>query len=74
MTATIAIHGIVATVTAGTWECAHAPIREALRLTMEPTTGDDPDPDLTAATRAAELLGGEVTANDPPPYVDDRVY
>lgn len=74
MTATINVHGIIATVSDGVWDCREESIRETLMLTMEPIAGDDPDPDLTAANRAVELLGGSVTENDPPPYVKDRVY
>lgn len=74
MTATIEFAGFRATVRRRVWTVDPPILTKVLDATMEEVTGYDPDPDLTAALRAADLLGGRVIHHEPPPYDPDAIY
>jgi hypothetical protein len=76
MSATIQLGPVEATITDYVWSSDDEPLAEMLNARLPPGghSGDDPNPDYTAALEAAEALGGEVLRFDEVEYVAGRVY
>jgi hypothetical protein len=77
MPATIQIGPFRATITDYRWSSDTPELLALLNVLLDPTgpSGSDPNPDLTAAQNAANLLGGQIVAAealDPP--VEGRIY
>ena len=77
MSATIAVQRQRATIDNYRWTGDSAALVELLNARLDPygPSGADPNPDLSAAIRIADELGGEVVdRGKPPKYVRGRVY
>ncbi len=66
MPATIRIGDTEATIDGYRWTCEDTTLERLLNLMLDPfgPSGADPNPDVTAARRAAVRLGGEVIRED----------
>lgn len=77
MSATVRIHGQEATVDGYHWSSDNPTLARLLNAHMhhQGPSGADPDPDGTAADRAAQRHDGEVIQRDnPPAYDPDVIY
>jgi len=76
MAATVRFGGVEATIDGWRWRCPWAALERLLNAMLDPEgpAGGDPAPDVHAAERAAEVLGGELVQADEVEHVRGRVY
>jgi hypothetical protein len=77
MTVTVELRGRQATVEAGVWQADKVWLTELLYATTERIEAEDPDPDMTHAERAIELIdpdNGRIVSVIAPEFTPGRVY
>jgi hypothetical protein len=58
----------------GVWDGADADMIAAFNAGSLDPSGADPDPELTEARRVVAAYGGRIVRQEPPEYVEGRVY